>query len=67
MKVFVIFGNIDFLQDDEYTALVLETKTAGFMHEEDIERMAEREGYDYIVPHHYNGRITFVQYHEETE
>lgn len=65
MKVFVVFGTIEFLQDDEHTALVHNTNSAGFMHEEDIERMAERDGNDYIVPHYYNGRITFVQYHEE--
>ncbi len=67
MKVFVIFGDIDFLDDYEYTALIRKTHSSGwFMGEEAAEDHAVKQGWDYIMPHYHMGRITFMQYHKET-
>jgi len=65
MRVFVIFGTIAFLRDDENTALVHGTHSCAFMDEDKIDDYAVKEGHDYIMPHYYNGRITFMQYHTE--
>ena len=67
MRVFVIFGNIEFLDDDEHTALVHSTDYTMFMLEGEIEDMAKRLNRDYLMPHYYNGRITFVQFHKESD
>lgn len=66
MRVFVIFGTIEFLHDDENTALVHGTHSCAFMDEDKIEDYATEYDLDYITPHYYNGRITFMQYHKET-
>ena len=66
MKVFVIFGDIEFLDDDEHTALVHNVHHADFVEEQAIEQVARLwDNCDYIEPHYYNGRITFMQYHKE--
>lgn len=65
MRVFAIFGDIEFLDDYENTALVRKTHSSAFMDEETIEGYALEQGYDYIMPHYFNGRITFMQYHKE--
>ena len=65
MKVFVILGYIEFLRDDEHTALVRSVENATFMDEDKVEDYAVKEGLDYLMPHYYNGRITFMQYHKE--
>lgn len=65
MRVFVIFGTIEFLHDDENTALVHGTHSSGFMDEDTIEGYATEHDLDYLMPHYYNGRITFMQYHTE--
>ena len=33
--------------------------------EDDVEGFADKLGVDYLMPHYYNGRITFMQYHKE--
>lgn len=66
MKVFTIFGTIEFLDDDEHTALVHSVKHADFTEEAGIETVAKLfDNCDYITPHYYLGRITFMQYHKE--
>jgi hypothetical protein len=60
MKLFVIFGDI-FFTDDE--ALVRSVSKAGFFEEDDIEDIAD--GGDWITPHYYNGKIIFAKYQEE--
>lgn len=65
MKVFAIFGTIEFLHDDEDTALVHNAQHAAFMDEEQVEQYARNTDCDYLMPHYYNGRITFMQYHTE--
>jgi hypothetical protein len=67
MKVFVIFGTIEFLDDDEHTALIHGTQYADMVAEQAIEKIAKLyDDCDYIMPHYYTGRITFMQYHKET-
>ena len=66
MKVFVIFGDIEFLDDYENTALVRKTHSCAFMPEAEVEDHAIKQGWDYLTPHYFNGRITFMQYHKET-
>ena len=63
MKRFVIFGDIEFLDDN--TALVHNVKSTMFMEDADIEHRATLLSCDFIAPHYYDGKITFMQYHEE--
>lgn len=64
MKRFVIFGDIEFLDDN--TALVHNVKSAMFIEDADIEhRATQLDNCDFIAPHYYDGKITFMQYHEE--
>ena len=69
MKTFVIFGDIEFLDfpnDPTQTAYVYRVRHADFVEEAEIEQMAKSlDNADYIQPHCYNGRITFMQYHKE--
>lgn len=65
MKQFVIFGDIEFIEDDEHTALVHRVHHSGFYADEDIEPVADVHGGDWLAPHYYNGRITFMQFHKE--
>ena len=63
MKRFVIFGDIEFLDD---TALIHRVHSAEFIEDADIEaRASELDNCDFIVPHYCSCRITFVQHHEE--
>lgn len=67
MKQFVIFGDIEFIEDDEHTALVHSVRHADFTEEAGIEQVAKLfDNADYLVPHYYNGRITFIQHHKDT-
>ena len=66
MRVFAIFGTMEFLDDDEHTALVHSVDSSAFMQEDDVEGFAKQLGMDYLMPHYYNGRITFMQYHKDT-
>ncbi len=64
MKRFVIFGDIEFFDDNH--ALVLSTKSAEFIADADIEaRAIALDNCDFIAPHYCSCRITFAQYHEE--
>jgi len=66
MKQFVIFGDMEFLDDN--IVLVHRVIIATYMDDEAIEETARRLKYcDYIVPHHCSCKIVFVQHHEETE
>ena len=65
MKAFVIFGDIEFIEDDEHTALIHRVHNAGFYADGEIEAIAETNGGDWLAPHHYDGRITFMKYHKE--
>jgi len=66
MKVFAIFGTIEFLHDMFNTALIHNVQHADMVDEQAIEQIAKLyDNCDYITPHYYNGRITFMQYHTE--
>lgn len=63
MKRFVIFGDIEFGKHD---ALVYSVKSAEFIEDADIEaRAIELDNCDFIVPHYFDGIVTFVKYQEE--
>lgn len=63
MKQFVIFGDMEFLDEE---VLVHRVISAMFMDDADIEERAQWLNCDYIVPHHCPYRIAFVQHNEET-
>ena len=64
MKRFVIFGDIEFL--DDHNALVHTIFSAKFIEDADIEKEAADFGNcDFLVPQYYDGVVTFVKYHEE--
>ena len=64
MKRFVLFGDIEFLDDNH--ALVHNVKSAEHIEDADIEtRAIQLDNCDFIALHYYDGRITFMQYHEE--
>ena len=63
MKRFVIFGTIEFIGS---TALVHKVISAESIEDADIEsRAIALDNCDFIVPHYYDGVVTFMQYHEE--
>ena len=67
MKAFVIFGDIEFTDNALCkVAFVRNVQHAGFYEDADLDETAEQYGGDYLVPHYYNGQITFMQYHKET-
>ena len=63
MRVFAIFGDIEFIDGDAY---VRNTQSCAFMPEDEIVDFAEMNDWDYLMPHYFNGRITFMQYHKES-
>jgi len=64
MKRFVIFGDIEFL--DTHEALVHTIKSAESIEDADIEaRAMALDNCDFLVPHYYDGVVTFVKYQEE--
>ena len=64
MKRFVIFGDIEFL--DAHEALVHTIKSAESIEDADIEsRAIALDNCDFLVPHYFDGVVTFMQYHEE--
>ena len=64
MKRFVIFGDIEFL--DRYDALVHKVISAEFIADADIEaRAMALDNCDFLVPHYFDGVVTFVKYQEE--
>ena len=63
MRVFVILGVIEFIDGD---ALVHSVDHATHMFEGQVDSYALNLGLDYLMPHYFNGRITFMQYHKES-
>ena len=64
MKRFVIFGDIEFL--DNHHALIYNIKSAEHVADADIEaRAMALDNCDFLVPHYFDGVVTFVKYHEE--
>ena len=64
MKRFVIFGDIEFF--DAHEALVHNIKSAELIDDADIEsRAIALDNCDFLVPHYFDGVVTFMQYHEE--
>lgn len=63
MKVFVIFGLIAFIDGDAY---IRNTEHSGFYSEDRVADEARNLDMDYITPHYFSGRITFMQYHKDT-
>jgi len=64
MKRFVIFGNIEFLNGHD--ALVHNIKSAELIEDADIEsRAIALDNCDFLVPHYFDGVVTFVKYQEE--
>ena len=64
MKRFVIFGDIEFL--DNHHALIYNIKSAEHVADADIEaRAMALDNCDFLVPHYFDGVVTFMQYHEE--
>lgn len=64
MKRFVIFGNIEFF--DDHHALVHNIKSTEFIADADIEhRAATLDNCDFVVPHYFDGVVSFMKYHEE--
>jgi hypothetical protein len=62
MKVFVIFGSIEFTGGAAY---VYDVKHATFVEEDAIEGEADKHGWDYLMPHYYDGQIIFHKFHKE--
>lgn len=62
MKRFVIFGMIEYIDN---AALVHAVLSAHHMDDADIEPRAAELECDFIAPHYYDGKIMFIQYHEE--
>jgi hypothetical protein len=63
MKVFVIFGDIEFFEND--TAYIRKTEHSGFYSEDKVADEARNLDMDYITPHHFAGRIIFTKYQKE--
>lgn len=61
MKVFVLVGDIEFIDG---TAYVRRVEYGAHISDEDLS-VLDRLGRDYILPHYYKGRIVFDQYHNE--
>ena len=61
MKVFVLVGDIVFTDD---TAYVRKVAYGAHISNRDLS-VLDSLGYDYILPHYYEGRIVFDQYHDE--
>jgi hypothetical protein len=78
MKTFVIFGDIEFLEDDAHfgdiefledyarIALVHNVQHSGFYGNDELGEVADKYGGDYLVPHYFDGDIIFIKYHKET-
>ena len=61
MKVFVLVGDIEFIDG---TAYVRRIEYGANISDEDLS-VLDRLSRDYILPHYYKGRIVFDQYHNE--
>jgi hypothetical protein len=66
MKAFVIFGDIEFWDNALCkVALVHNVLHSGFYGDDELGELADKHGGDYLVPHYYDGQITFMQYNKE--
>ena len=63
MKVLILFGVIEFIDDE---AIVHSVSDARFMSMEDAEGYADTHNLDWIAPHYCKHRITFHQHTKET-
>lgn len=63
MKVFVIFGSIEFIDGDAY---VRTTEHSGMYWDDKVEESARLLDMDYIVPHYFDGRIIFNKLQKES-
>jgi len=63
MKIFVIFGCIEFTDGIAY---VYETQHAEFIEEDDAEKRADELKCDWLAPHYYGGETIFHKFHKET-
>jgi len=61
MMVFVLVGDIEFTDGTAYVRRV----AYGAYYSEEGLRILDSLGHDYILPHYYEGRIVFDQYHKE--
>ena len=61
MKVFVLVGDIEFIDG---TAYVRRVEYGAHISEGDLS-VLDRLGRDYILPHYFKGRIVFNQFHKE--
>lgn len=66
MKRFVIFGDIEFFDDDR--ALIHRVHSAEHIADGDIEaRAAELDNCDFVAPNYFDGVISFMKYQEEKQ
>ena len=63
MKVLILFGVIEFIDDE---AIVHSVSDARFMDMEDADEYASNNLHDWIAPHYCKHRITFHQHQMET-
>jgi len=61
MKKFVLVGDIEFIDGTAYVRRV----AYGAYYSEEGLRILDSLGYNYILPHYYEGRIVFDQFHKE--
>jgi hypothetical protein len=63
MKAFVMFGDMEFFGGGCLIHRVLHTEV---MNLDDIEGKAlDLGGWDYVIPHHFDGTITFMKHGKE--
>ena len=64
MKRFVIFGDIEFFDDDH--ALIHRVHSAEHIADADIAaRATELDNCDFVAPHYFDGVISFMKHQEE--
>lgn len=63
MKVLVLFGVIEFIDDE---VIVHSVSDARFMDMDAAEAYAEEQNLDWIAPHYCKHRVTFHQHQKET-
>jgi hypothetical protein len=61
MNLFVLVGDIEFIDG---TAYVRRVAYGAHISNRDLS-VLDSLGYDYILPHYYEGRIVFDQFHKE--
>ena len=63
MKVFVMFGDMRIGDEEAVVHNIVHTE---YIEESEIEsRALALGGADYLAPHYYDGKITFVKFHKE--